>query len=176
MTFVVLVILAIVWALYLASWLRNRAQIRTANTVSSFNQHLSVLERARPAGVEVTPLRAVSSASLVRSPALRPRDPLVRPPQVRGLLGGPPITVVDAQRRRREVLAVLIGIAALSFVPLYLVGGVFSYVTVGICSVLATYVLLLVRAKKLMEEREEKVRYLPTADLYEYEPAFASYQ
>jgi len=174
-TFVVLVILAIVWALYLASWLRSRAQVRTANTISSFNRHLSVLERARPAGVEVTPLRAVGG-SLVRTPAPRPHDPLVRPPQVRGLLGGPPITVVDAQRRPREVLAVLLTISALSFVPLYLVGGVFSYVTVGICSVLATYVLLLVRAKKLMEEREEKVHYLPTADLYEYEPAFASYQ
>jgi hypothetical protein len=174
-TFVVLVILAIVWALYLASWLRSRAQIRTRNTISSFNHHLSVLERARPAGVEVTPLRAVGP-SLVRSPAPRPHDPLVRPPQVRGLLGGAPITVVDAQRRRREVLSVLVALCALSFVPLVLVGGVFSYVTVGMCSVLATYVFLLVRAKKLMDERQEKVHYLPTAELYEYEPAFATYR
>jgi hypothetical protein len=173
-TFVVLLILAIVWALYLASWLRSRAQIRTANTVSSFNQHLSVLERARPAGVEVTPFRPVGGASLVRSAAPRPHDPLVRPPQVRGLLSGSPITVTDAQRRRRDVLVVLSFAAIFSFVPLILLGGVFSYITVGFCSVLATYVFLLVRAQKLMEERQEKVRYLPTADFYEYEPAFAT--
>jgi hypothetical protein len=175
-TFVVLLILAIVWALYLASWLRSRAQVRTANTISSFNQHLSVLERARPAGVEVTPLRPIGAPSLTARAAPRPHDPLVRPPQVRGLFSGAPITVTDAQHRRRDVLVVLSFAAAFSFVPLVLLGGAFSYVTVAVCSMLATYVFLLVRAQKLMEERQEKVHYLPTADFYEYEPALAGYQ
>ena len=58
----VLFILAVVWALYLASWLRSRAQgRRNSNSIASFNKHLSVLERARPAGLQSEPLRPASS-------------------------------------------------------------------------------------------------------------------
>lgn len=173
MTLVVLLILAVIWSLYIASWVRNRAQVRSVNSISSFNQHLSVLERSRPAGV-ATPLRAVPS----RPTNVRAHDPLVRPPQVRGLLSGPPITLGDARRRRRQVLTLLSGVAALSLVPWALLGPDFWYVAAVGFSVLAFYVLLLVRAQKLAEERHAKVRYLPTYDdLYEaddyYEPAFA---
>jgi hypothetical protein len=181
-TLVVLLILAAIWALYLASWLRSRARIRSANTISSFNRHLSVLERARPVGVAAPSLHAVGATPLIRSSVPRPHDPLVRPPQVRGLLSGPPITVHDARRRRRTVLLLLVVVAALSTVPYLLLGSAFAYLAVVGCTLLASYVFLLVRAQKLVDERREKVRYLYAADFeyeydeydYEYEPAFAT--
>lgn len=169
MTIVVLVILAIVWALYLTSWFRSRARIRTSNTISSFNQHLSVLERARPAGVEAPSLHAVGARPIIRSSTPRPHDPLVRPPQVHGLMGGTPITVHDARRRRRDVLLLLVGITALATVPYIVLGDAFLFAPIVAGTVLVSYVFLLVRAQKLAEERAEKVRYLPSADYYEYE-------
>lgn len=185
MTLVVLLILAVVWSLYLASWMRNRAQVRSANSISSFNRHLSVLERARPAGV---PTPALPMTARTRASLARPHDPLVRPPQVRGLFSGPPITLADARRRRRQVLSLLLAVTALSFVPWLVLGGAFVSVAIAASSVLAAYLLLLVRAQKLAEERYAKVRYLPTYagydaadewddewdDEYEaYEPVFA---
>jgi len=169
-TFVVLIILAVIWALYLASWMRNRAQIRSANSISSLNQHLSVLQRARPAGVAAPSLESVGGRPVIRSAAPRPRDPLVRPPQVRGLLGGTPITLQDARRRRRDVLMALVTLVVLTAVPVALYGSMLLAPLAVCSSALLSYVFLLVRAQKLAEEREEKVHYLPTAELYE--PAY----
>jgi hypothetical protein len=86
---------------------------------------------------------------------------------VRGLFGGPPVTVTDARRRRREMLLFLSFVAAASIVPFVMLGGVFAYVALAACSVLAMYVLLLVRAQKIADERYEKVRYLHAADSYD---------
>ncbi len=115
MTFVVLFILAVVWALYLASWLRSRAHHRSRNSISSFSRQLIVLDRTRSdevLGGSTLPLGAsgrpvVSSSSRL---TYAPIDPLVRPPQVRGFLSGAPITRQDAQRRRRDVLLLLGGL------------------------------------------------------------------
>jgi cytochrome c-type biogenesis protein CcmH/NrfG len=180
-TLVVLLILAVIWSLYLASWMRNRAQVRSANSISSFNQHLSVLERARPAGVP-TPVHPI--AARTRASLARPHDPLVRPPQVRGLLSGPPITLADARRRRRQILSLLAVVTVVSFVPWLVLGGAFVSLAVAASTALVTYLFLLVRAQKLAEERYAKVRYLPTYAGYEvddgawdeyetYEPVFA---
>jgi len=180
-TFVVLLILAVVWALYLASWMRSRAHVRSRNSISSFNQHLSVLERARPAGLGDHAVPSIAN----RSTAIRPHDPLVRPPQVNGILSGPPITVRDARRRRRDVLLLLVGLAAPT-IGLYLaVGGITIYLAALTSGALLGYVFLLLRTQSLAAERREKVRYL-YADEYDeayeydaelepaygYEPAF----
>jgi hypothetical protein len=93
----------------------------------------------------------------------------VRPPQVRGLFGGAPVTVTDAQRRRREVLTLLTVLGGATIVGYLALGGVFAYAALVANGALAMYVMLLVRAQKLAEERYEKVRYLPTAAYDEYE-------
>jgi hypothetical protein len=181
-TFVVLLILAVIWALYLASWMRSRAQVRSRNSISSFNQHLSVLERARPAGLGEADLQPVA----VRSLAPRPHDPLVRPPQVNGLLSGAPITLRDARRRRRDILLLLIGVTAVAATLYMLVGGVTVYLLAASGGAMGGYIFLLLRAQSLAAERAEKVHYLHQADdygyayeyddaSYEYEPAFAGY-
>jgi hypothetical protein len=48
MTILVLFVLAIVWAVYLVSWIRSRTEHTRGNSISSFSNHLSILERAAP--------------------------------------------------------------------------------------------------------------------------------
>jgi hypothetical protein len=157
-TFVVLLILAVIWTLYLASWLRNKAHERGSTTsISNFNRHLSVLERTRP--VDVAPIQPIGSTLRISSATTRV-DPLVRPPRVRGLLGGTPVTRADVRHRRSEILRLLAVLTVLSVVPALVVGGLAAWVAVGLASLLGTYVFLLVRAQKLAQERREKVVYL----------------
>jgi hypothetical protein len=157
-TFVVLLILAVVWTLYLASWLRNKAHERGSTTsISNFNRHLSVLERTRPA--DIGAVRSIGSTVRISSATTR-IDPMVRPPRVRGLFGGTPITLADARHRRAEILRVLAAVTAVSAVPALIVGGPAAWVSVAFASLLGTYIFLLVRAQKLVEERREKVVYL----------------
>ena len=141
MTIVVLVILVAIWSVYLTSWFRARARTRAANSMSSFNQHLSVLQRAQPYGVPT--MRAANSLTA------RQHDPLVRPPAVRGLGGGPPITVADARRRRRDVLVLLGVLTVAATVPYLAFGGVFAYLAFAVAVVLASYLMLLLRAQRL---------------------------
>ena len=48
MTYLILFILAVVWAVYLASWLRSRTENSRTNSISSFARHMNTLERATP--------------------------------------------------------------------------------------------------------------------------------
>ena len=65
LTFLVLFVLAVVWAVYLVSWMRSRTSHRRVNSISSFSNHLSILERTTPVGAGVpmspgtAPLRGV---------------------------------------------------------------------------------------------------------------------
>jgi hypothetical protein len=67
----VLLVLAIVWAAVLASWLRSRATRTFGDSVGTFRRHLSVLERAAP--VRVQP------ANTMHGPAVVPIPPHRRP-------------------------------------------------------------------------------------------------
>lgn len=156
MTFVVLFILAVVWALYLASWLRSRAHHRSRNSISSFSRHLLVLDRTRNDDAFSAPALSVAGRQI------QPRlDPLVRPPQVHGLLGGAPITRQDAQRRRRDVLLLLGGLTAVGALAAVTLGGIAVWFLLIFGAVTAGFVFLLVRGQRLADERAEKVRYLP---------------
>lgn len=161
----VLFILAVVWALYLASWLRSRAQgRRNSNSIASFNKHLSVLERARPAGAPA-PLRTaaprpgvaanVSGLATIGSSTNGDRPSLDRP-----LYGPRPMTLQEAQKRRRDVLMVLVGFVAFTMALFLLVGGPTLYLQLVADVLLVAYVGLLANAQRLARERREKVRYL----------------
>jgi Flp pilus assembly protein TadB len=185
-TFVVLFILAVVWALYLASWLRSRAQGRRSNnSIASFNKHLSVLERARPAGVEATSVRSLGAPRPLDTaaptsstmPTIGGRNPATNlatlnrsNPSTR--LSPQQMTLADARRRRRDVLAGLGGFAVFTLAIFLLLGGPTVYLQLLADVLLVGYVGLLAYSQRLARERREKVRYLHPDDDFGVEPAY----
>lgn len=152
MTFVVLFLLAVVWAVYVASWLRNRSEHRNVNSISSFSKHLSVLERTSPAG----PYRAGNAG-----PGYFPGcAPVAQPGSM---------TVGQARRRRRDVLFALVGAAAVTLVLAVVVGGSTVYLQLLADVLLVGYVVALVRAQRMAQDRRAKVRYLQP-----YAPSYAA--
>lgn len=146
----VLLILAGAWAAFLLPpYVRHRRDARPGDSISSFRQQLSTLERTAPGG------RPVS--------ALAPRDTAPTSPNHRPLHRGPgaPATRMDGRRRRRDILLTLVAAAALTFVLAVLLGGPAVWLHVAIDVVLAGYVWLLVQLRKSAADRAAKVRYLP---------------
>ena len=148
MTLLVLVILAVIWAaVLLPPYLQNRSESRPADSISTFRNQLSVLERRSTMlspGFEQP--RSVSSVAATRS-AQAQRARLAR---------------LEAKKRRRDILVTLLAAAGLTLV----LGIVLPQVLVLhllIDAMLAGYVALLVRQRRAVEERATKVRYLATA-------------
>ena len=137
---VVLLILAVVWALFLVPQvLRARAEKAPADSIGAFRAQLSVLQRTGPAVVS-HPGRPTMNV-----PAYRPA----------GISGKEQI-----RRRRQNILFGLLGAMAFTLfvgllVPTFLVLHVMLDLLFG------AYCFLLVRARQLATEREMKVRYLP---------------
>jgi len=134
---VVLFLLAVIWAVYLASWIRSRSEHRSVNSISSFNKHLSVLERTSPAR-----MGPGSSADF-------------------GYRRSAVMTRSEARRRRRDVLFLLGGVALVTLMLAVLLGGPFVWLQVLADVALLGYVGLLAHTQRLALERRSKVRYLP---------------
>jgi hypothetical protein len=148
---VVLFILAVLWGVYLAQWVRSRRDRRGVNSISSFSKHLSVLERTSPA-------RPSPYAFGARVPAGRP-TPIF--PAANYLPPRPAMSLSAARRRRRNVLYALAGsvVATLVLIPF---GGSLLLMLHVLCDLmLVAYLGLLVRTQRLAVERRSKVRYLP---------------
>jgi hypothetical protein len=149
-TFVVLFLLAVIWAVYLASWIRSRTEHRSVNSISSFNKHLSVLERTSPArqGLATSPANPMPSgySGPVGLGAVRRRAGM---------------TLSEARRRRRDVLYTLGGVALVTLMLAVVVGGSFVWLHLLADVLLVGYVGLLVHTRRLATERRHKVRYLP---------------
>ena len=146
----VLLILAVVWALFLVPQvLRARAEKTPADSIGAFRAQLSVLERTGPAVVSHAgrPTMAV--------PAYRPAG-VASKEQIR--------------RRRQNILFGLLGAMALTlFVGLAV--HLFFLVHVMLDVLFLGYCALLVRARQLAAERETKVRYLPGPTFARAEPS-----
>jgi hypothetical protein len=144
---VVLLILAIVWAVFLVPQLiRSRAEKGPADSVGAFRNQLSVLKHTTPGGWH-------------------------RPAHI----GRPlPVATSRAQiaRRRRDILTGLLVAAALTL-GVALVAGiqVVLYAHLVIDVLLVTYVVMLARLRTVALERETKVRYLPGHPQLAPEPA-----
>ena len=148
----VLVILAMVWAVVLGpSLLRRRAERRSNDSIGDFHRQLRILQRTGPTVVdpayrlEPGPFRAAGAR---RGPSVERRaDPYFRP---------------EACKHRRDVLAVLlcvlVGSGLLGAIPPL---HTLLYVTVIGAAALASYVGLLVYMRNLATERESKLRYFP---------------
>jgi hypothetical protein len=156
-TLLVLFILAVIWAaVLLPPYLQNRSESRPADSISSFQRQLSVLERR---AVVVNP-------SLQRSNA---------PRSARAQTTYAPMTRVsrsEAKKRRRDVLFTLAGAAAVTLVLAFMLGGLVWGLHLACDLMLGAYVVLLAQAQQRATERDAKVRYLPQRSPAP-EPAFA---
>jgi Flp pilus assembly protein TadB len=142
----VLLILAGAWAAFLLPpYVRHRREARPGDSISSFRQQLSTLERATPGSRPVTAFPPRASA-----PGHRP-DPS----------HGAPATRREGRRRRRDVLVTLVAAAALTLVLAVLLGAPALWLHLAIDAVLVGYVWLLVQLRKSAADRAAKVRYLP---------------
>lgn len=152
----VLFVLAVVWAVYLAMWLRNRGVNRNVNSISSFNKQLSTLERTSPARHGLSALPG-SPGKPAGSPA--PGYSLMGPGN--GLSAMAPMSRGQARRRRRDVLYVLGGLVAFTLVLAVFMGGTFFIGLQLLADIaLVGYIGMLVRAQHLAQERQTKVRYI----------------
>ena len=145
MSLVVLLVLAVVWAVFLIpQLLRVRAERGPADSIGAFRSQLSVLERTAPG---------------ITSPAYRRQVPV-------GV-----ITRSQAQKRRRDTLVFLLGGIMVTFVLGLIPALRVLWVMNAVLDVLfVTYLVALARARALATEREMKVRYLPGPSL-QPEPA-----
>ncbi len=156
----ILFILAVVWAIVIASWLRSRHETRGVNSISTFSKHLSVLERTSPA-------RVGPGGSGERRPSGRP-EPIF--PAVGYVPTRAAMSLPDARRRRRNVLGALAGAAVATLVLIPFMGSTMVVVHVLADLLLVGYIGLLIRTQRLAVERRDKVHYLPTRSTTVVEP------
>ena len=156
MTHLVLVILAAIWAaVLLPPFLQNRSENRPADSISTFRNQLQVLEQ-RSTG---------TGPSLGRPTSVRPmgrQQGSVAPNPYLGTVDRARLARIDAKKRRRDILVTLLAAAGLTLVLSLVLPSVFL-LHLLIDGLLAAYVALLVRQRKLAEERSMKVRYLGDA-------------
>ena len=139
---VLLLVLAIAWAaVLLPPYLRKRRHARLGDSISLFNRHLSVLERTAPTGSTSASLSPMTNGSATPLPV--------------------PRSAVEAQQRRREVLAVMGAAVLVTLAGAALIGGVVVFVHILVDIVALGYVVMLARLKRLHDERAQKVRTLP---------------
>ena len=131
---IVLLILAVVWAaVLLPPFLRNRREGRPADSVLSFRQQLSTLERTAP-GSGPTRAAGTLATGMGRS---------------------------AVRKRRRDVLFGLGGSTVLTLLLGMAVGAELFWLMFGFSAVLLfTYTFLLIQIQKRTAERESKVRVL----------------
>ncbi len=183
----VLLVLALIWAVVLLSWLRSRTAGSFGDSIGSFRRHLHVLERTGP--LTVLPANRMRGPSPIDAPAFAPvslRPRISEPPPLPSLAarraagagpagyrsagvragapGPSPATLRrrHSQKRRRDLLLILVGLAALTLVLGFIPGlHALLYVQVVFDLLLIGYLALLVRIRNLNAERAAKVTYLP---------------
>jgi hypothetical protein len=142
-TLLVLIILVLIWAaVLLPPYLQNRSESRPADSISSFQKQLSVLERrSNTIGGGSHSVSRISSA---------PSYSAMR------------MSRSEARKRRRDVLFTLAAAAAITLPLAFMLGGSVWMLQLLCDVLLAGYVVLLVQTTQRAAERELKVRYLPT--------------
>ena len=148
MSLVVLLFLAIVWAVFLVPQvLRARAEKTPSDSIGAFRNQLNVLDRMAP-GAPVRAPRSLAHGSAA--------VPMHRPVGVRR------VSQKELVRRRRtNILVGLLASMGLTLVLGVLLGGMLLLVHLSLDLLFVAYCGMLVRARNLATEREMKVRYLP---------------
>lgn len=151
----VLLILAVVWGVFLVPQIvRARSDRGPADSIGSFRNQLSTIERTLPGGhaSRVSPIAR-------RQPAAATFSPVGAPMPSPRMAYAPP-SRSELQRRRQNVLLALLGVVVLTLALGLLFKPAFALNIVADLA-LAGYVTMLVRARSIAAEREMKVRYLP---------------
>ena len=178
MTLVVVAVLIIAWTWWgVVTWRdRRHSTGRRVNSIASFNNHLSVLERSSPA-TRGTGVRHMGSPSVVGP--YRPSgvssfsSGIPTTDRMRGLVAGSStdvtralpdasvsrtLTLSEAQKRRRQaVFGLGIAVPVLALLAL-LAGGLFVQLAIVVAIAAVAYAVLLVRARRVEIERAVKVR------------------
>jgi Flp pilus assembly protein TadB len=144
MTVLVLFVLAVVWAVYLVSWIRSRTEHSRVNSISSFSNHLSILERAAPGAASSTAAVASGSTPLRGSEYFAPHRPKLSP----------------QKKRRRDILFGLAGATGVTLLGAFAFGGLMVVLFLLSLGAFGGYVVLLANAQKQKLERQAKVRYM----------------
>ncbi len=155
----VLVILAVIWAaVLLPPYLQNRSESRPADSISSFQRQLSVLEHR--SHVVAQPARGRTIGA-----------PLVQPvSRYAPAYDGMRMSRSEAKKRRRDILFTLAGAAGLTFMMALVLGGPVWMLQLLCDALLGGYVFLLVQIQQRSLERDAKVRYLPQRHASHAEP------
>jgi len=155
----VLVILAVIWAaVLLPPYLQGRSDSRPADSISSFQKQLSVLEHRAMVSSPRSPGRSGELALRPVAARYAPISASVR------------MTRLEAQKRRRDVLFTLAGAAGITFLMALLLGGPVWGLQLACDALLGGYVYLLVQMAQQTTERTSKVRYLPQRQVRSAEP------
>jgi hypothetical protein len=142
---VVLLILAVVWAVFLVPQvLRHRAEKTPADSIGAFRNQLNVLERTTPG------MLGRSSRPLPPAPGIGLGRPLGRSVSQKELI----------RRRRQNILFGLLAAMGTTLLLGLLVPKVLL-LHVALDVLFVAYCAMLVRARNVVAEREMKVRYLP---------------
>jgi hypothetical protein len=153
-TAVVLLILAVIWAAVLVPpWLQSRRETRPGDSIASFRNQLTVLQRATPGArpVEGTVTQLPRRAGPVATAARRPAPEVGMPRRS------------EVRRRRRDVFLTLLGAVGLTFILAVMLGGPVWGLHVLVDLAFVGYVFMLVKVQQQAAEREMKLRYLPEA-------------
>jgi hypothetical protein len=160
----VLFILAVIWAaVLLPPYLQNRSESRPADSISSFQRQLSVLQRRSGTA---SPQGSLSSGPSPRAARAAGISRSLSPEPFR-------MTRAAARKRRRDVLFTLVAAALLTFPLAVIMGGPVWGLQVLCDLLLVAYVLLLIQSQQRAAEQEMKVRYLAGRDAPTPEPALA---
>ena len=146
MSLVVLLFLAVVWAVFLVPQvLRARAEKTPSDSIGAFRNQLNVLERATP-GIPGRPGRSLAPGAPVHH-----RPVGARRTSQKELV----------HRRRANIVLGLLGAMVVTLFAGVLFGGKLLLVHLVLDLLFVAYCGMLVRARNLAAEREIKVRYLP---------------
>jgi type II secretory pathway component PulM len=155
---VILLLLAVIWGVFLVpQLLRARADRGPADSIGSFRNQLSMIERSLPEGQTRGQARRSFPSAAASSAMPAFGAPVYGAPvAARGIAP----SRSELQRRRRDVLLALLAavIATLALGLVFKPAFALNFVA---DAAFATYVALLVRARTIAAEREMKVRYLP---------------
>jgi hypothetical protein len=149
---VVLVILAVLWAVVLVPPLLRARTVRTADSIDDFHHRLDVLHRTQGASPGPAPLPTGPTAAPSTGPSAATL-PSARPA---------PLPATGAAKRRRDVVTVLLGAVAATFLFASATGSTLIWgIQVVADALLMAYVALYAWFRSLHAERDRKVRYLP---------------
>jgi len=153
---VVLVILALLWAVVLVPPLLRARTVRSADSIDDFHYRLDVLGRTQGTAPIAAPAPPVPTAPPAH-PAVAAPARVARP--ARSTPGRLPS---GAAKRRRDVMTVLFGAVAATFLLAYGTGAAFLWGAQVVADVLfVAYLALYAWFRSLHAERDRKVRYLP---------------